>query len=64
MRVKNNNPIYFIVITGLGLSVVAGVMGIITLTITGLIVQQLLIALGSAAIGGLAGSLAPSHVRQ
>jgi hypothetical protein len=64
MRVKNNIPIYFIVITGLGLSVVASVMGIITLTIAGLIIQQLLIALGSAAIGGLAGSLAPSHVRQ
>jgi len=64
MRVKNNIPIYFIVITGIGLSVVTSVMGIITLTMTSLIIQQLLIALGSPAIGGLAGSLAPSHIRQ
>ncbi len=64
MRVKNNNPIYFIVITGLGLGVVARMMDIITLSITSLIIQQLLIAPGSAAIGGLAGSLAGSRVRQ
>ena len=64
MKVKNNIPVYFIVITGLGLRAVASVMGIITLTLTGLIMQQLLIALGSAAIGGLAGALAPSHVRK
>jgi hypothetical protein len=63
MKVQNSIPIYFIVIIGLGLSVVASMMGIITLTITGLIIQQLLIALGSAAISGLAGSLARSCVR-
>ena len=48
MKVQNSIPIYFIVIIGLGLSVVAGMIGIITLTITGLIIQQLLIAPGLA----------------
>jgi hypothetical protein len=64
MKVQNSLPIYFIVITGLGLSVVADMMGIITLTITGLIIQKLLIAPGLAAISDLAGSLAHSRVRQ
>jgi VIT1/CCC1 family predicted Fe2+/Mn2+ transporter len=63
MKAQKDTLIYVIVITGLSLSVVASMMGIITLTITGLIIQQLLIALGSAAIGGLAGSLARSCVR-
>jgi hypothetical protein len=64
MKVQNSIPIYFLAITGLGLGVVARMLDIITLSMTSLIIQQLLIAPGSAAIGGLAGPLARSCVRQ
>jgi hypothetical protein len=39
-------------------------MDIISLSVAGLMIQQLLIAPGSAAISDLAGSLAHSRVRQ
>ena len=46
------------------LTVLTSLIGTSTLTITGLLMQQCHVALGSAAIGGLSGSLAPSHERQ
>lgn len=45
-------------------TVLTSLIGTSALTITGLLMQQFLVALGSAAIGGLSGSLAPSHVKQ
>jgi hypothetical protein len=57
---KKDIWIYRIVVTVLGLTVMASVIGTIALTMTGLPTPELLVALGSAAIGGLAGLLAPS----
>jgi hypothetical protein len=64
MKTQKDFWISYAVVAVLGLIVMESVMGIITPTVTDLSTQQLLLALGSAAIGGLAGSLAPSHVRQ
>jgi hypothetical protein len=52
--------IYRIVVVVLGLTVMASVVGAIALTLNELDTPELLVALGSAAIGGLAGLLAPS----
>lgn len=52
--------IYRIVVAVLGLTVIVCVIGTIVLTMTGFSTPELLVALGSAAIGGLAGLLAPT----
>lgn len=52
--------IYRLVVTVLGLTVIACVAGTIVLTMKELDTPELLVALGSAAIGGLAGLLAPT----
>jgi len=52
--------LYRIVVAVLGLTVVASVIGAIVLTLSGQSTPEVLVALGSAAIGGLAGLLAPS----
>jgi hypothetical protein len=52
--------IYIIVVVVLGSTVLATVIGAIWLTLAGETVPDLLISLGSAAIGALAGLLAPS----
>ena len=57
---KKDLWIYCLVVTVLGLTVIACVVGTIVLTMTGFSTPELLVALGSAAIGGLAGLLAPS----
>jgi hypothetical protein len=60
MKTQKDIWIYRLVVIVLGLTVIASVIGTITLTLTGLSTPELLVALGSAAIGGLAGLLAPS----
>lgn len=56
---KNRNRkdvwLYRMIIPALGLTLIASVIGAITLAITGQSTPELLVALGSAAIGGLAG---------
>ena len=52
--------IYRMVVGALGLTVLTGVIGAIALAMYGKDIPQLLVALGSAAIGALAGLLAPS----
>jgi len=60
MKTQKDIWIYRLVVIVLGLTVIASVIGTIALTLTGLSTPELLVALGSAAIGGLAGLLAPS----
>jgi len=60
MKTQKDIWIYRLVVIVLGLTVIASVIDTIALTLTGLSTPELLVALGSAAIGGLAGLLAPS----
>ncbi|MFZ1081847.1 MAG: hypothetical protein WAO19_07970 [Candidatus Kryptoniota bacterium] len=52
--------IYRMVVAFLGLTVLAGVIGAIILSMSGKSTPEVLVALGSAAVGALAGLLAPS----
>ncbi|MBI5302903.1 MAG: hypothetical protein HY868_12265 [Chloroflexi bacterium] len=52
--------IYRVVVGTLGLGVLVGMVGAIVLALVGKPIPEVLIALGSAAIGALAGLLAPS----
>lgn len=52
--------IYRMVVAALGLAVLAGVIGAIVLAIAGKPVSEVLVALGSASVGALAGLLVPS----
>ena len=63
-RTQTDVWIYRIVVAVLGLAVVATVIGAIILTLTGRPTPEVLVALGSAAVGGLSGLLAPSPVSQ
>jgi len=56
--------VYRIVVSILGLVVLASLVGTIMLTIQDRSTPELLIALGSAAMGGLAGLLAPSPLNK
>lgn len=58
---KNNDKwLYHMVVIVLDLTVVARVVGAIALAMTGQSTPEIIVALRSAAIGGLAGLLAPS----
>lgn len=57
---KKDIWIYRMVVLVLGLTVIASLAGAIALTLKEFDTPELLVALGSAAIGGLAGLLAPS----
>jgi hypothetical protein len=65
-----NNPvqkdkwIYRMVVGVLGLTVISSLVGAIVLTIVGQSTPEVIVALGSASIGGLAGLLAPSPVNR
>lgn len=52
--------LYRMVVAMLGLTVVSSVVGTIALAMAGQSTPEVIVALGSAAIGGLAGLLAPS----
>jgi len=56
--------IYRIIVTALGLGVLASVVGTIMLAMAGKSTPDVLVALGSAALGGLGGLLAPSPVNR
>jgi hypothetical protein len=63
-RLYNDIWLYRIVVVVLGLTVVASVVGAIVLTLIGKSTPEVIVALGSAAIGGLAGLLAPSPMNR
>ena len=56
--------LYRIIVGALSLTVVASLIGAIALAMTGKDTPEVLVALGSAAIGGLAGFLVPSHLNR
>lgn len=56
--------LYRIVVMVLGITVVASVVGAIALALMGESTPEVIVALGSAAIGGLAGLLAPSPLNR
>ena len=56
--------LYRIIVAALGLTVVASIIGAIILAMTSKDTPEVLVALGSAAIGGLAGFLVPSHLNR
>lgn len=59
-RMEKDIWLYRMVVAVLGLTVVASVVGAITLTMLNQSTPEVIVALGSTAIGGLAGLLAPS----
>ena len=62
---KNNDKgLYRMVVIVLGLTVVATLVGAIALAMTGQSAPVVIVALGSVAIGGLAGLLAPSPLNK
>lgn len=65
---KNRNQkdiwLYRIIVAALGLTVVVSVVGAIVLAMTNQSTPEALVALGSAANGGLAGFLVPTHLNR
>ena len=59
-RMEKDIWLYRMVVAVLGLTVVASVVGAIALAKSGQSTPEVIVALGSAAVGGLAGLLAPS----
>jgi hypothetical protein len=57
---QTDRMIYRMVVGALGLTVLTAVIGSIALSIIGKPIPEVLVALGSAAVGALAGLLAPS----
>ena len=56
--------IYRMVVFALGITVILGIIGAIILAMAGKQIPEVLVALGSAAVGALAGLLAPSPASQ
>lgn len=63
-QIQKDVWVYRIVVVALSLSVLASLIGAIILAIQDRTTPELLIALGSAAVGGLAGLLAPSPLNR
>lgn len=59
-RPQHDKWLYRMVVVVLGLTVVSSMVGTIILAMAGQSTPEVVVALGSAAIGGLAGLLAPS----
>ena len=59
-RMKKDHWIYRAVVVVLGFTVLTSLIGTIVLVMTDHSTPEIIVALGSAAIGGLAGLLAPS----
>ena len=65
----NNHPqkdiwLYRMIIAALGVTLVATVVGAIVLASTGQNPPDAIVALGSAAVGGMAGFLVPTHLNR
>jgi hypothetical protein len=56
--------LYRIVVAVLGLTVVSSIVGTVALAMAGQSTPEVIVALGSAAIGGLAGLLTPSPLNR
>ena len=56
--------LYRIVVVVLGLTMVASIIGMIALALSGQSIPAIVVALGSAVIGGLAGLLTPSPLNR
>ena len=63
-RTQKDIWLFRIVVIALGLCVLSSLIGAIVLAAKGLDTPELLVALGSAAVGGLAGLLAPSPLNR
>ena len=63
-RMEKDIWLYRMVVVVPGVTVVASVVGAIVLAMTGQSTPEVIVALGSAAIGGLAGLLAPSPLNR
>ena len=63
-QLQNDIWLYRLVVAVLGLTVVGSITGAIVLALSGQSTPEVLVALGSAAIGGLAGLLAPSPLNR
>ena len=63
-RMEKDIWLYRMVVAVLGVTVVASVVGAIALALMGESTPEVIVALGSAAIGGLAGLLAPSPLNR
>jgi hypothetical protein len=63
-RIPKDVWLYRMVVATLSLTVVASVIGAITLAMASRSTPEILVALGSAAVGGLAGLLAPSPLNR
>jgi len=63
-RLPHDVWVYRMVVAALGLAVLASLIGAIVLAMDGHPTPESLIALGSAAVGGLAGLLAPSPLHR
>jgi hypothetical protein len=63
-RMQSDVWIYRLVVVVLGVAVIASVIGAIMLALAGQSTPEVLVALGSAAVGGLAGLLAPSPLHR
>jgi hypothetical protein len=61
-RPQHDKWLYRMVVLVLGLTLVSSILGTIVLAMAGQSTPEVVVALGSAAIGGLAGLLAPSPV--
>ena len=63
-RLYNDLRLYRIVLAVLGLTVMVSVVRTFVLTLSGQSTPEVIVALGSAAINGLAGLLAPSPMNR
>jgi hypothetical protein len=63
-RMQRDVWLYRIIVAALGLTIVVSVGGAIALALAGQSTPEVLVALGSAAIGGLAGFLVPTHLNR
>lgn len=63
-KIEKDIWLFRIVVAVTGVTVVASVVGAITLAMTGQFTPEVIVALGSAAIGGLAGLLALSPLNR
>lgn len=63
-RLQKDIWLYRMIIAALGLTVIATVIGAILLASTGTSIPDAVVALGSAAIGGMAGFLVPTHLNR
>ena len=63
-QLQNDMWLYRVVVVALALTAVASFVGTIVLAMSGQSTPEAIVVLGSAAIGGLAGLLAPSPLNR